>query len=209
MAGDVPESFELKQKHPPMSQCESCQKPWDQFRGKRRCPTCGVPSLICKSCWQAHEDGSKTIDKSIRCDLCVEQNIQSKRDLRQKEQREIQEYESKLASKGLLQAAAAPNPNKVTRLYLKNMCKKNMTEDVLMEHVPGITHIVWRMVDRNKSNNGVGKFNGQGWVEMESPDAAARAVYKSGEMKIFGRPLYIEYQPPGGKDVWPPPSSAV
>jgi hypothetical protein len=26
---------------------------------------------------------------------------------------------------------------------------------------------------------------------------------------ICGRPLYIEYQPPDGKDLWPPPRSSV
>ena len=202
VAGDVPESEDLKKKHPLMGRCEACHQPWDKYRGKRRCPTCGVPSLICRSCWQAHEDGSRKIDRSVRCDLCVEQNIQSKRDLREKEQREIQDYEAKLAAKGLLQAAAAPNPDKVTRLYLRNMCRKNMTEEVLMGHLPGITHIVWR-TDRK-----TGQFFGQGWVEMESPDDAARAVYRSGE-KVLGRPLYVQYQPPDGKDAWPPPSSAV
>jgi predicted sulfurtransferase len=31
--------------------CEACSQPWDKYRGKRRCPTCGVPSLICKDCF--------------------------------------------------------------------------------------------------------------------------------------------------------------
>ena len=77
-----------------------------------------------------------------------------------------------------------------------------MTEEVLMELIPGITHIVWRIDGKT------GNFFGQGWVQMESPEAAAAAVARSGE-KVLGRPLFIDYQPPDGKDVWPPPRSAV
>jgi len=213
----------------PLSKCEACLKPWDKFRGKRRCPTCGVPSLICRDCWQADQDGIRKIDKTIRCDLCVEQNIWSKRELKAKEERELAAYEAKLKERGLLlarkvaetetktkqtkkdsvsSAASVPpgtigNPDNVTRLYLKNMCRKNMTEEVLMNHLDGITHIVWK-TDRK---NGLA-FLGQGWVEMESSQAAARAVAKSGQT-VLGRPLYIEYQPPDGKDAWPPPMSSV
>jgi hypothetical protein len=191
----------------PMGKCESCSKAWDMYRGKRRCPTCGVPSLICRDCWKAHEDGTKVIDRSIRCDLCVQQNIRSKKELREKEQRELQEYEEKLMKKGLLlpkgeEWVSENNPDKVTRLFLRNMCRKSMTDEILLQTLPGITHIVWR-TDRK-----TGDFYGQGWVEMESAEAAALAVSRSGE-KVLGRPLYIEYQPADGKDLWPPPSSAV
>ena len=198
----------------PMGKCEACSKPWDKYRGKRRCPTCGVPSLICRDCWQADQNGTKKLDKWIRCDLCVEQDIQSKKKLREKELRELEEYESRLQEKGLLcppqleqstttsSTDAAPNPNNVTRLCLKNMCRQHMTQEILMDHLPGITHIVWR------TDRGSNKFLGQGWVEMESPEAAAAAVTKSGQ-KALGRPLYVEYQPPDGKDLWPPPRSAV
>jgi hypothetical protein len=192
----------------PMGKCEACSKPWDMYRGKRRCPTCGVPSLICRDCWKAHEDGSHVIDHSIRCDLCVEQKIHSKRELRDKEQRELRAYEEKLLKDGRLlpkggtEWVATANPDCVTRLFLKNMCRNSMTDDVLLQTFPGITHVVWR-TDRK-----TGMFLGQGWVEMESAQAAALAVERSGE-KVLGRPLYVEYQPADGKDAWPPPSSAV
>jgi hypothetical protein len=190
-----------------LGKCECCGKPWDMFRGKRRCPTCGVPSLICRDC--SEQEGSRNL-KDVRCDLCVEQNIRSKRDFQTKEQREIREYESRLMVRGLLcpskadagVAPAPPNPGRVTRLYLKNMCKKEMTEDVLMDHIPGITHIVWKIDHRSQT------FLGAGWVEMETPEAAALAVAKSGQV-VLRRPVYIEYQPAGGKDQWPPPYSAV
>jgi Zn finger protein HypA/HybF involved in hydrogenase expression len=190
-----------------LGKCECCGNPWDMFRGKRRCPTCGVPSLICKDCWE--QESSRDL-KHVRCDLCVDQNIRSKRDFQAKEQREIQEYESRLMKRGLLlpgkwntgQEDANANPGQVTRLYLKNMCKKSMTEGVLMEHIKGITHIVWKLDHRSQA------FLGSGWVEMETPEAAALAVAKSGEV-VQRRPLYIEYQPPDGKDKWPPPNSTV
>ena len=153
-----------------MSKCEACQKPWDRFRGKRRCPTCGVPSLICKECL---ETKGKSNLRDVRCDLCVAENITSKHILRTKEQQEIEEYERKLVDRGLIPqpeakgerlkvtssiaAKDAPrhfnnkqtgkipsNPNGVTRLFLKNMCRNSMDEATLMEFLPGITHIVWK-----------------------------------------------------------------
>lgn len=201
-----------------MSQCEACQKPWDRFGGKRRCPTCGVPSLICKECF---DKKGKANLKDVRCDLCVAENIKSKYQLRAKEQKEIEEYEQKLAERGLIpqpeargerlkvtsttpkQFAAKPsNPDGVTRLHLKNMCRKSMDENTLMEFLPGITHIVWR------SDRKSGQFLGQGYVEMATPDDAANAVAKNGQI-VLGRPLYIKYQPADPKDRWPPPNSQV
>jgi hypothetical protein len=79
-----------------------------------------------------------------------------------------------------------------------------MTEQVLVDFIPGITHVVWR-IDRRRHEH---FFYGQAWVEMESLDAAARAVARSGQ-KVLRRPLYITPQPADGKDVWPPPGSAV
>ena len=187
-----------------MGKCEACQKPWDMYRGKRRCPTCGVPSLICRDCFLADKEGRNKLGKEIRCDLCVEQGITSKHEVRQKEEEGINKYEQKMARKGLLMPEAlAPNPDKITRLHLKNMCRKNMDEHSLCEALPGITHIVWR-TDRKSGN-----FLGQGWVEMATPDDAARALLRDGKIKLFGRPLYITYQPPDGKDAWLPPSSKV
>lgn len=212
----------------PMGNCHACGKAWDRYRGKRRCPTCGVPSLICKDCYLADKDGIKKLDKNVRCDLCVEQNVWNKRDLRNKEKKELENYERRALDRGVLLPKASSgvifagsvqrtatkkkndstkihNPDKVTRLWLKNMCKNTITEEILMEQIPGITHIVWRYDHRRQQ----GQFTGQGWVEMESPEAAAEAVSMSGYLRVCGRPLYIEYQPPNGKDVWPPPHSAM
>lgn len=201
----------------PLSKCEACLRPWDKFRGKRRCPTCGVPSLICKACWHAHEEGRKKLDPTIRCDLCRQQGITSKRELREKEMREIQEYERRMQAQGLLEPTtsttaqeeettkmppAADNPDQVTRLAMRNLCRRQTTQESLLEYFPEITHIIWRTDHRTR------QFLGQAWVEMSSPQAAAQAVARSGE-RIAGRPVQIVYQPPNGKDIWPPPNGAV
>ena len=78
-----------------------------------------------------------------------------------------------------------------------------MDEEALMGHINGITHIVWKIERKS------GKFLGQAWVEMATPEDAAKAVAKDGKLHPFGRPLYVSYQPPDGKDLWPPPNSAV
>jgi predicted sulfurtransferase len=251
-----------------LSTCESCHKPWDQFRGKRRCPTCGVPSLLCYDCYKNASvaskassgkkrklNSSKIFDDSIRCDLCVEQQIFSKRQLREKEEQAAKQYAESIRANGLslpvvldslvqrcdqddakpsggskkqrkldsgevksrldqasgsasthsdLSRVPAPNPEAVTRLYVKNMCRKNMTEALLVTAIPAITHIVWRC-DRVDHH-----FLGQAWVEVATASDAAYAVgVVSGHLKMFGRTLYVEYQAPDGKDLWPPPHSAV
>lgn len=208
-AAHLPPQLEGKEQQlEPLGKCEVCQKPWDRYKGKRRCPSCGVPSLICRDCAKADETGVHKLNASVRCDLCVAEGVFSKRDIRAKEKAQIEEYESRLESRGLLRPSQGveeqvpANPGNVTRLYIKNMCRKNMTDEILMEFLPGITHIVWRE-DRK-----TGQFFGQGWVEMENSESAARAVAKSGE-KVLGRPIHIAYQPPDVKDTWPLPSSRV
>ena len=165
-----------------MGSCHGCGKPWDMYRGKRRCPTCGVPSLICRDCFQAN--------RRVQCSLCVEEKITSKAQLKDRE-----EAMSRRVN-------VAPNPNRVTRLYVKNMCRKHMDQATLMDTLSGITHIVWRN-DRKS-----GEFLGSAWVEMATPEDAAFAVGLNG-MRVLNRPLYITFQPPDGKDAWPPPSSKV
>jgi hypothetical protein len=209
-------SHDANEKHPPppqpdqvMGKCEACRKPWDMYRGKRRCPTCGVPSLICRECFVADKNKLKTLGKTVRCDLCVEQNIQSDRQLRQVQTQQTKAYEQKLASKGLLTPSApsasglAPNPDQITRVVFKNMCKKNMDEATLTDTYKGLTHIVWK-TDRTTKT-----FLGQAWGEMATPADAARAVARDGQDKPFGRPVFVAFEAPGGKDAWPPPSSAV
>ena len=159
----------------------------------------------------------------MRCDLCVEQNVLSKKELRDKELRELMEFEQRNQSlithqqldsvkkKPVTPSSASPslsrdratNKNDTTRLYLRNMCRHTVTEEKLMEVIPNITHIVWKVDGKS------GTFFGQGWAEVKSPEDAEYAVSQSGKIIVCGRALYIEYQPPDGKDLWPPPRSAV
>lgn len=209
----------------PLSVCESCQAPWDRFRGKRRCPTCGVPSLICKACWQAHQEGKVKLGRDVQCDLCKAQNITSKHDLRQQEQQQLLAYEARMQAKGLLEpvgtapaadetlssgkavavaatTAAVDNPDHITRVCIRNLCRKRTTEESLLEAFPDITHIVWRTDHRTQ------QFLGTAWVEMATAEAAAKSVERNGE-RIHGRSVQLSLQPPNGKDVWPPPKSSV
>ena len=212
-----------------MGNCEACSKPWDRYRGRRRCPTCGVPSLICYDCFKADQDKVRTLGRDIRCDLCVREGITSKRQIREKEQRELEEYERKLRekdaklgvttsgqkvseieddsegcayTKGSHEVKPVPNPEGITRLFLKNMCNKSMDEATLVEFMPGITHIQWL------THWQTGKFLGSAFVEMATPEDAARAVAMNG-MWILNRPIKVKFQKADGKDLWPPLGSEV
>ncbi len=194
----------------PISKCEACTKPWDQYRGnKRRCPTCGVPSLICRECFLADEDGTKKLDKSIRCKLCVEQNITSKSQIKERERQELKEYENKATMKKRnpdstnndVPETVVENPENITRLYVSNLCRNRMDEHELIKALPGATHVVW-LKDRTTGN-----FNGSCLVEMESPDAASKAVGSRNGMLVLGRPMRLKFQKADAKDVWPPPSA--
>lgn len=211
-----------------MGTCEACKKPWDKYRGKRRCPTCGVPSLICYDCFKADQDGTRKLGREVRCDLCVREGITSKRQIREKEQRELNAYERKLQEKdrklgvttsghkvgefmddGGLDGAnnsgevkPAPNPEAITRLFLKNMCNRSMDEATLVNFIPGITHIQW-LTDWQ-----TGRFLGSAFVEMATPEDAAYAVGMDG-LYVLNRPIKIKYQKNDGKDVWPPEGSEV
>jgi len=212
-----------------MGNCEACNKPWDKYRGKRRCPTCGVPSLICYECFKADQDNTRKLGRDVRCDLCVREGITSKRQIREKEQRELEEYERKLREKDRklgvttsgqmvhettdygnrntntkesYEVKPVPNPEGITRLFLKNMCNKSMDEATLIAFMPGITHIQW-LTDWQ-----TGKFLGSAFVEMATPEDAARGVGMDG-MWVLNRPIKVKFQKADGKDLWPPLGSEV
>ncbi|KAJ3252160.1 hypothetical protein HK103_001813 [Boothiomyces macroporosus] len=60
------------------SNCLSCDKPWDKYRGNKRCPGCRVPLLICDDC-QAQNKEKETV-----CHLCKEQDIKPQLSNREK-----------------------------------------------------------------------------------------------------------------------------
>lgn len=199
-----------------MGKCESCSKPWDMYRGKRRCPTCGVPSLICRDCFEADKAGTVKLGKDIRCDLCVREDIRSKRQLRGREERETKEYEKKLKSK-LSDDYAPPmqrkhavtrkpraNPERITRLFLKNMCARQMDESALIDCLSParITHIQW-LLDKT-----TGKFYGSAFVEMKTPEDAGSAMALNGSF-VLGRKLKVKYEQADAKSVWPIPGTEI
>jgi predicted sulfurtransferase len=198
-----------------LSKCEACLKPWDMYRGKRRCPTCGVPSLICKECFEADKAGTKKL-KEVRCDLCVAEDIRNKRDLRAREEKEMKQYEQKLKSKlddnyeppiqrkHAITRKPKPNPERITRLFLKNMCAKQMDEEKLLEFLQParVTHIQW-LTDRN-----TGKFYGSASIEVKTAEDAGSVLALDGSF-VLGRRIRIKYQQTSSKDVWPPPNTKI
>jgi len=213
---------EQKEKQHPLGKCEACRKPWDMYRGKRRCPACGVPSLICRECFLADQNGTKKIDKTVRCDLCVQQGIFNKSQIKSMEQKEFDEYEKKYRQKygsessmndtlkrkrqnsfeecRPITAKPAPNPNAVTRLFVGNLCREHTTEETLQMALPGVKYVLWL------NDHKTGAFKGSGFVEMRTANDAALAVARNGQ-KVLGRPIIVKYQPPDGKSVWPPPGA--
>jgi predicted sulfurtransferase len=187
-----------------MGNCEACSKPWDRYRGNRRCPTCGVPSLICRDCYVADANNVKKLGKSVRCDLCVQENIVSKRQLREREEKEMEEYEKKLRKlynfevlspkdkthrnrtpanktrsnddntsskkERIRSTQPAPNPDNVTRLFVKNLCVQTVDQEKLCSLIPGITHIKW-LTDKESK-----EWYGSVFLEVDTAANAALAV---------------------------------
>ena len=50
-----------------IGKCNGCKKPWDKYHGKKRCPVCKVPLLLCENCQQAGVNGV--------CSLCRKQGL--------------------------------------------------------------------------------------------------------------------------------------
>jgi hypothetical protein len=49
-----------------LGRCCGCSAPWDKYRGKKRCPVCGVPLLLCPQCL------SRVDQQQFKCSLCKE-----------------------------------------------------------------------------------------------------------------------------------------
>lgn len=189
----------------------------DMYRGKRRCPTCGVPSLICRECFEADKSGTRKLGREVRCDLCVAEDVRNKRQLREREEKEMQAYEQKLRKKlgsdeyqppvqrkHAITRKPKPNPERITRLFLKNMCAKRMDEVALLEflHPARVTHIQW-LTDRN-----TGKFYGSAFIEVKTAEDAGSVLALDG-MAVLGRKIKVKYQKADGKDIWPIPNTEV
>ena len=97
----------------------------------------------------------------------------------------------------------APNPENISRLFLKNLNVKEVDQPQLCELVDGITHIEWIM-DRNTQ-----KWYGSVFVEVDTPDNAAKAVGSLHKQKLYGRVIQCTYSKPDPKSIWPPPNSRI
>jgi len=57
------------------SKCCVCGASWDRYVGKKKCYTCGVPVLMCDSCMSKKPDKTKGMELSVRCPLCITENV--------------------------------------------------------------------------------------------------------------------------------------
>lgn len=199
-----------------LGSCEACSKPWDMYRGKRRCPTCGVPSLICRECFEKDKSGLQKLGRDIRCDLCVAEDVKNKQQLREREEKEMREYENNykqklgdkyepyMQRKHAITRKPKPNPERITRLFLKNMCAKQMDEAKLLEvvHPAKVTHIQW-LTDRN-----TGCFYGSAFIEVKTAEDAGSVLALDG-MNVLGRRIKVKYQKPDEKSIWPLPGTEI
>ena len=165
----------------------------DMYRGKRRCPTCGVPSLICRSCFDADKAGTKKLDKYIRCDLCVAEDVKSKREFREKEEKEAEEYERKLRQRqqndgGYKHLAEKPCRRDEGRL---DTISNSITVSESRGHHPSkstlidflypakVTHIQW-LTDRNTGN-----LYGSAFIETSASEDAGLVLASDGHVVLM------------------------
>jgi RNA recognition motif-containing protein len=157
----------------------------------------------------------------------VAEDIKSKRQFREKEEKEAEEYERKLRLRQqndgrykrnavnpcwrdeerpdtIANRSPCPNPEGITRLFLKNMCAKRMDESTLIDflHPAKVTHIQW-LTDRS-----TGKFYGSAFIETSTSEDAGLALALDGHV-VLGRKIKVKYQRADEKDVWPIPKTRV
>ena len=157
----------------------------------------------------------------------VKLGITSKQQLRDKEREEMAKYEAKLRKqygfkevkknkysnnndtsslsvvKSQRKVKIAQNPEKITRLFVKNLSVKEVDQPQLCELIEGITHIEWIM-DRNTN-----RWYGTVFVEVATPEHAAKAVGSLHKQKIFGRVIQCAFSKPDTKSIWPPPNTKI
>jgi nucleolin len=155
--------------------------------------------------------------------LCVKEGIQSKTEIKEKEQRELLAYQSKHANVSLSPNAgtdvmmdgskqewqqdrpvvAVKNPEGITRLFIKNL-HSDTDEARLVELLDQkVTHIQW-LTDRQ-----TGQFYGTAFCEMASKDDAAHAVANLHKQTVNGRTIVVKLQKANSKDIWPTKQSAI
>lgn len=142
--------------------------------------------------------------------------MKTKQQLREREEKEMNEYEIKyrqrlgekyepyIQRKHAHTRKPKPNPERITRLFLKNMCAKQMDEEKLLEflHPAKVTHIQW-LTDRN-----TGTFYGSAFIEVKTAEDAGSVLALDG-MTVLGRRIKVKYQKSDEKSVWPLPGTEI
>ena len=209
---------------PVLGSCEACLKPWDVYKGKRRCPTCGVPSLICKDCQLADEKGMRKIDQSVRCKLCIEENITSKKQLKDRLKKDSEKYHQTLKAKyqHIKQHCTDPNIEKHNEKNhveaSTSMFSQAQTQDNTNK-VASNPQNIKRIIIKNMSVTHINESNlrkivkgilhihwikdkqsniwyGAAFVEMVSPMAASIAVGTLNGKRYFGRDMNVTFADP-------------
>lgn len=218
-----------------MGKCESCHKPWDKYRGKRRCPTCGVPSLICKDCYDADLQGIRLLGPSIRCDLCVSENITSKKQLAKRMDQEQKQYDRKIkvskstdgapgSKEGSKRRESSFHSTEKASSSLRNGTgESNNVLNCAKSTRLHIKNMCAKRMDQDTlieyipnithiqwiTDRKTGQWYGSAYVEMKSLEDAAYAVTEVNGLEILGRPIRIAYAPPDPKDKWPVPNTCI
>ena len=97
----------------------------------------------------------------------------------------------------------APNPESITRLFVKNLNAKDVDQPQLCELIEGITHIEWVM-DRKTQ-----QWYGSVFVEVSTPELAGKAVGSLHKQKVYGRVIQCTYSKPDSKSIWPHPNNKI
>lgn len=136
MTGDRADEVEILD--PVVSKCCGCSVPWDKFRGKRRCPVCGVPLLLCPDCLKAPEK------KDAICFLCQEDKSQGRQkfDKRKHFNDLVLGDCDKLDSNGKRALPAAMTTNKRIRgIHTCGVCEEVFTSrNALFRHINETGH---------------------------------------------------------------------
>lgn len=187
--------------------CLACSCAWEDYRQQKRCPTCGIPILVCADCC---ERGTVERISSLQCRLCNEQQVKNKASQRQQEQQRNKTAAQNVRKLlGILPAVSEAsmgsnhsNPTGCTRLFVGGLEKKEVSEAKMVDTFRNVTHIQW-LKDKD-----TGKFYGSCFLEMKSAEDAAQAVAMNGT-QLWGRQVKVKYAPMEQVGRWPPYGTAI
>jgi hypothetical protein len=121
-----------------MGKCHGCNVPWEKYRGRKRCPVCGVPLLLCPACLE-------NPPATAKCTLCKEDEQTGKRAFtKANHRREVAEAGPILGGgggKGGGAGAAGNRGKKVRAEHLCGMCQASFkSRNALFKHLNETGH---------------------------------------------------------------------